>query len=115
MPRREPLPEGTSLDDVVAAIQAAWLASDFVLARSLVVRYLDADGQHCCMRCGENKHALWRIGTQLLGMFCVCPACSTIVTEHREMSSTSGETYMVGPPQPINAISKRVDVRVKKP
>jgi hypothetical protein len=113
---REPLPDGTSADDVIAAIQVAWLAGDFVLARSLVERYLDADGQHCCMRCGESKHAPWNIGTQLMGTFFVCPACATIVTEHREMSSTSGETYMVGPPEPISAraIPRRVEVEIPR-
>jgi hypothetical protein len=44
----------------------------------------------------------------------VCPACSTIVTQHREMSSTSGETYMVGPPGPISAIPRRVDVEIPR-
>jgi hypothetical protein len=52
MPGREPLPEGTSIADVIAAVQAAWQAGAHVAAADLVERYLDAEPPHSvCFRC----------------------------------------------------------------
>lgn len=114
---RELLPDGTTADDVTAAVQAAWSANDYALARDLVDRYLSA--AHC-MRCGHlvstqasseaAAKALWRIGNDL-GTFSVCPACAIEVQRRDEMRER-GEMLSVGPPLRISQIPapKRVEI-----
>ncbi len=81
-PGRERIPDDVELVDVKAAIQAAWLAADFVLARELTERYLDDAQPHLvCMRCAEvfPPGHLWAIGIyNCFGKFRVCRECFTI-------------------------------------
>ena len=57
MPGREPLPDGVTADDVVAAIQAAWLARDYPFVRDLIDRYLDSPPHHFCFCCVQEHKA----------------------------------------------------------
>ena len=57
MPGREPLPDGSALDDVVAAIQAAWLAENYQFVRDLIDRYLDSPPHQYCFRCAQAYKA----------------------------------------------------------
>lgn len=87
--------------DVLAAIQAAWLAGSFTLARELVQRYIDADGEFCCMRCTKMcEDEPWSINNHL-GKFKVCPDCATLVSQPRELLGNGGEIFMQGPVQKI--------------
>lgn len=59
MPGREPLPDGVILDDLRAAVQAAWLARDYTFVRELIEKYLDAVApHHVCFRCVQSFRAL---------------------------------------------------------
>lgn len=102
---REPdaLPDGTGFMDVLAAAQAAWLACDHKLARELIRRYIDPNGEFCCMRCSAMEEELWRVNTSE-GTFHVCPACATILAADRQFMNdmnSSGEVYMEGPKQRV--------------
>ncbi len=87
--------------DVLAAAQAAWLANDYVLARDLIRRYIDPDGEFCCMRCSSMEHEPWRVNTGTAGTFYVCPTCTTVISADRQfMHDMSGsEVFMEGPKQ----------------
>ncbi len=57
MPGREPLPEGSTVADVIAAVQAAWLAWNFPFVRDLIDRYLDSPPHHFCFCCVQEHKA----------------------------------------------------------
>lgn len=99
----EDLPEGTRFTDVLEAVQAAWLAGDFVLARDLVQRYIDCRGEFCCMRCTAMREEPWRMNNHL-GSFFVCPECATVVSQQRELLAGGGEMFMVGPVQKVSTL-----------
>lgn len=59
MPGREPLPDGTTIDDMRAAVQAAWLADSYKFVGELIEKYLDATPpHHVCFRCAQSFRAL---------------------------------------------------------
>jgi hypothetical protein len=59
VPGREPLPDDTTVDDVRAAVQAAWLARDYTFVRELIEKYLDAAApHHICFRCVQSFRSL---------------------------------------------------------
>lgn len=96
----EDLPDGTHFTDVLAAVQAAWLAGDYPLARDLVQRYIDPSGEFCCMRCTACEDEPWRVNIRL-GTFFVCPSCATVVSDRNELMRDGGEVFMTGPKQLI--------------
>jgi len=99
----ESLPEGTRFTDVLEAAQAAWLAKNYVLSRDLIQRYIDADGEFCCMRCAATEEQPWKINNHL-GTFYVCPPCSTLISQQGEILGNGGEMYIEGPPQKVSQI-----------
>ncbi len=105
----EQLPDGTSFMDVVAAAQAAWLANDYVLARDLIKRYIDPNGEFCCMRCSTMEHEPWRVNTAI-GTFFVCPPCTTALSSDLQFVKTlnsSGEVFMQGPVERVVQRTRR--------
>lgn len=101
MPREEELPDGTRFTDVLEAAQAAWMAGQHALARDLIQRYIDPDGEFCCMRCTKMcEDEPWAINNHL-GKFRVCPDCATVVSTPGELLANGGEVFMQGPVQKI--------------
>jgi hypothetical protein len=103
--------------DVLAAVQAAWLAGDYVLARDLVQRYIDPSGDHCCMRCTAMEDEPWRVNTRH-GSFFVCPPCTTELSKTGELMQGGGEVFMTGPKQVVrqtlNSERKRVEISISR-
>ncbi len=100
MPRLEDLPVGTRFTDVLEAVQAAWLAGDFLLARDLIQRYIDPSGEFCCMRCTSCVDEPWKVNGRL-GIFYVCETCTKIITRPGEALGDGGEVFMQGPVQRV--------------
>jgi hypothetical protein len=77
VPGRERWPEETYIN-VKAAVQAAWLANDIVLAREIVERYLDCTlPPTVCVRCAETfpPGAVRAYRVDGWGAFGLCPTC----------------------------------------
>lgn len=96
----EELPEGTRFTDVLEAIQAAWLARNFEVARDLTQRYIDPIGEFCCMRCTAMREEPWKVNCDL-GAFFVCPECAEVASRPGELLGRGGEVFMTGPAQKI--------------
>lgn len=100
MAEPEELPDGARFTDVLEAVQAAWLAGHYPLARDLVQRYVDPNGEFCCMRCTAMHEEPWRVNGAL-GTFFVCAECAKIASRPGELLAGGGEVFMIGPTQKI--------------